>query len=78
MEDRFGERAVVELGYTNAPEVPRLAAAFEAGPHFAGKLRDFINYLQDLEGPTGKTGRSSRASLRACVTFGGSSSCFRR
>ena len=44
------ERAVVELGYTNAPEVPRLAAAFEAGPHFAGKLRDFINYLQDLEG----------------------------
>ncbi|MBG0785500.1 MAG: transcription-repair coupling factor [Anaerolineaceae bacterium] len=49
MEDRFGERAVVELGYTNAPEVPRLAGAFEAGPHFAGKLRDFIEYLQDLE-----------------------------
>ena len=49
MEDRFGDRAVVELGYTNAPEVPRLAAAFEAGPHFAGKLRDFINYLQDIE-----------------------------
>ncbi len=49
MEDRFGERAVVELGYTHAPEVPQLAAAFETGPHFAGKLRDFINYLQDLE-----------------------------
>ena len=49
MEDRFGERAVVELGYTRAPEGPRLAAAFETAPHFAGKLRDFINYLQDLE-----------------------------
>ena len=49
IEDRIGERAVVELGYTHAPEVPMLASAFEPGPRFAGKLRDFINYLQELE-----------------------------
>lgn len=49
LEDRFGQRAVVELGYTKAPEVPALAAAFEPGPRFAGKLRDFVDYLQRLE-----------------------------
>ena len=49
IEDRIGGRAVVELGYTHAPETPALAAAFEQGPHFAGKLRDFIDYLKTLE-----------------------------
>jgi transcription-repair coupling factor (superfamily II helicase) len=49
MEDRFGGRVVVELGYTHAPEAPQLAASFEPGPHFAGKLRDFVTYLQELE-----------------------------
>ncbi len=49
MEDRFGQRAMVELGYTHAAERPELAGAFNPGPRFAGKLRDFIDYLQELE-----------------------------
>jgi transcription-repair coupling factor (superfamily II helicase) len=49
IEDRFGGRGVVELGYTRAPETPLLASAFEPAPRFAGKLRDFINYLTELD-----------------------------
>jgi transcription-repair coupling factor (superfamily II helicase) len=49
LEDRFGGRGVVELGYTHAPERPALARAFEPGPRFAGKLRDFMDYLKQLE-----------------------------
>lgn len=49
IEDRFGKRPVVELGYTNAPENPPLAQAFEPGPRFAGKIRDFINFLQEVD-----------------------------
>ncbi|MDY6872783.1 MAG: transcription-repair coupling factor [Chloroflexota bacterium] len=49
MEDRFGRRSVVELGYTRAPDMPPLAAAFEPGKRFGGKLRDFINFLTELE-----------------------------
>ena len=49
LEDRFGMRSVVELGYTHSPESPTLAQAFQPGPHFAGKLRDFIDYLKDID-----------------------------
>jgi transcription-repair coupling factor (superfamily II helicase) len=49
IEDRFGKRGMVELGYTHAPDQPQLATAFTPGPRFAGKLRDFIGYLKDLE-----------------------------
>ncbi|NLN70960.1 MAG: transcription-repair coupling factor [Chloroflexi bacterium] len=49
IEDRFNQRPVVELGYTGAPEVPALASNFSSGPRFAGKLRDFLNYLKSLE-----------------------------
>ena len=49
LQDRFGSRGVVELGYTHAPERPSLARAFEPGPRFAGKLRDFMDYLKQLE-----------------------------
>ncbi len=49
IEDRFGGRGMVELGYTHAPDQPPLASAFSPGPHFAGKLRDFINYLKEIE-----------------------------
>jgi transcription-repair coupling factor (superfamily II helicase) len=49
IEDRFGRRDMVELGYTHAPDQPPLASAFNPGPRFAGKLRDFINYLKDLD-----------------------------
>jgi transcription-repair coupling factor (superfamily II helicase) len=49
IEDRFGGRGVVELGYTHAPDHSPLADAFNPGPRFAGKLRDFINYLRELD-----------------------------
>ncbi len=49
LEDRLGSRPVVELGHTHAPDIPRLAASFEPGPRFAGKLRDFIDFLVELE-----------------------------
>jgi transcription-repair coupling factor (superfamily II helicase) len=49
IEDGFGRRPVVELGYTGAPELPPLAALFQPGQRFAGKLRDFITYLTELE-----------------------------
>ena len=49
IEDRFGRKPVVELGYTGAPDVPELASRFNPGPRFAGKLRDFIDYLKDLD-----------------------------
>ncbi len=48
MEDRFGSRAVVELGYTRAPDLPPLASSFDPGPRFAGKLRDFIDFVTGL------------------------------
>lgn len=48
IEDRIGEHGVVELGYTRAPEISPLANAFEPGPRFAGKLRDFIEHLKSL------------------------------
>jgi len=49
LEDRIGKHAVVELGYTGASESNPLADAFVPGPRFAGKLRDFAQYLQDLD-----------------------------
>ncbi len=49
IEDRFNNRPVIELGYTRAPDNPPLASAFEPGPRFAGKLRDFLQYLQGLD-----------------------------
>ena len=49
IEDRFGMRGMVELGYTHAPDQSQLASAFSPGPRFAGKLRDFIGYLKELE-----------------------------
>jgi len=49
IEDRFGKRSMVELGYTRVPEQPELAEAFKPGPRFAGKLRDFIEHLTDLD-----------------------------
>jgi transcription-repair coupling factor (superfamily II helicase) len=49
IEDRLGKRAVIELGYTGAPDVAPLAAHFAPGPRFAGKLREFLDYLKDLD-----------------------------
>ncbi len=49
IEDRFGKKPLIELGYTGAPDVPALASHFETGPRFAGKLRDFMEYLKSLD-----------------------------
>ncbi len=49
IEDRIGGRPVVELGYTRAAETRPLAKAFDPGPHFAGKLRDFIEHLKGID-----------------------------
>jgi transcription-repair coupling factor (superfamily II helicase) len=49
LTDRFGKRPVVELGYTAAPEISPFAQAFNPSPHFAGKLRDVMAYLDDLD-----------------------------
>ncbi|MFU8827560.1 MAG: DEAD/DEAH box helicase, partial [Brevefilum sp.] len=48
LEDRVGKRPMIELGYTGAPDVPALASQFQTGPRFAGKLRDFLDYLESL------------------------------
>jgi len=49
LEDRVGKRSMIELGYTGAPDVPALASQFQTGPRFAGKLRDFLDYLESLQ-----------------------------
>jgi len=49
IDDRMGTRSVIELGYTGAPDLPPLAAHFQPGPRFAGKLRDFMDYLKSLD-----------------------------
>ena len=48
IEDGFHNRQVVELGHTNAPDVPELASLFNPGPRFAGKLKDFSTHLNSL------------------------------
>jgi transcription-repair coupling factor (superfamily II helicase) len=49
IEDGFGKRQVVELGHTNAIEGATLSAAFDPGPRFAGRLKDFQTYLLNLD-----------------------------
>jgi transcription-repair coupling factor (superfamily II helicase) len=48
IEDRIGQHPVVELGYTRAETSRSLAQAFKPGPRFAGKLKDFIEYLKEI------------------------------
>ncbi|MCJ7693969.1 MAG: transcription-repair coupling factor, partial [Anaerolineaceae bacterium] len=48
IEDSFHNRQVVELGHTNAPDIPALASHFNPGPRFAGKLKEFTNHLNLL------------------------------
>lgn len=49
IEDSFQNLQVIELGHTNSPDLPALASNFNAGPRFAGRLKDFTNYLADLD-----------------------------
>ncbi len=49
IEDSFARRQVLELGHTNAGEGSALAAAFDPGPRFAGRLKDFQQHLHELE-----------------------------
>jgi len=49
IEDGFARRQVLELGHTNAVGGTPLASAFEPGPRFAGRLKDFQAHLAALE-----------------------------
>lgn len=49
IEDGFANRQVIELGHTNAIEGSALASHFDPGPRFAGRLKDFQMYVQNLE-----------------------------
>ncbi|MEA4812558.1 MAG: transcription-repair coupling factor [Anaerolineaceae bacterium] len=49
IEDGFGKRQVLELGHTHAIEGAALSAAFDPGPRFAGRLKDFQTYLLNLD-----------------------------
>ena len=49
IEDSFADRQVIELGYTNSGEGSAIATAFDPGPRFAGRLKDFQIHLEDLE-----------------------------
>jgi len=49
IEDSFIHRQVVELGHTNEFGVRPLAAAFNPGPRFAGRLKEFQAHLEQLE-----------------------------
>jgi len=49
IEDSFARRQVLELGHTNAVGGTPLASAFEPGPRFAGKLKDFQAHVANLE-----------------------------
>ncbi|MEN6555901.1 MAG: CarD family transcriptional regulator, partial [Anaerolineaceae bacterium] len=48
IEDSFAHRQVLELGHTNAVWGTPLAAAFEPGPRFAGRLKDFQAHLTNI------------------------------
>lgn len=47
--DGFHPKRVLELGHTNTPENPQLAACFDPGPRFAGRLKDFTHHLNTIE-----------------------------
>ncbi|MFZ3071256.1 MAG: transcription-repair coupling factor, partial [Anaerolineaceae bacterium] len=49
IEDGFNHHQVLELGHTNAIGGTPLAAAFDPGPRFAGRLKDFQVHLSMLE-----------------------------
>jgi len=49
IEDSFTHHQVLELGHTNAFGLRPLAAAFDPGPRFAGRLKEFQAHLQELE-----------------------------
>ena len=49
IEDGFSNKQVIELGHTNALEGSALAARFDPGPRFAGRLKDFQTHLRFLE-----------------------------
>jgi transcription-repair coupling factor (superfamily II helicase) len=49
IEDSFRSLQVIELGHTNAPDMPALASLFNPGPRFAGKLKDLTSHLAELD-----------------------------
>ncbi len=49
IEDAIGKRQVLELGYTNTEVGSAFSAAFDPGPRFAGRLKDFQQHLRLLK-----------------------------
>jgi len=49
IEDSFIHHQVLELGHTNEYGERPLAAAFDPGPRFAGRLKEFEAHLEQLE-----------------------------
>ncbi|HBG59175.1 MAG TPA: transcription-repair coupling factor [Anaerolineaceae bacterium] len=49
IEDSFTHHQVLELGHTKAFGLKPLASAFDPGPLFAGRLKEFQAHLQELE-----------------------------
>ncbi len=49
IEDSFNHHQVLELGHTNATAGTPLAAVFDPGPRFAGRLKDFQAHLNLLD-----------------------------
>lgn len=49
IEDSFTHYQVLELGHTKAFGLRPLAAAFDPGPRFAGRLKEFQAHLQEIE-----------------------------
>ena len=49
LTDSFTKLQVLELGHTNAAGGSPLSACFDAGPRFAGRLKDFQTHIKTLE-----------------------------
>ncbi len=49
IEDSFNDRQVLELGHTNVEEGSALAAVFDPGPRFAGRLKEFQFHIETLQ-----------------------------
>ncbi len=49
LNDSFKQSQVIELGHSYATGGSQLSAAFDPGPRYAGRLKEFLDYLQLLE-----------------------------
>lgn len=49
IEDSFNQKIVLELGHSNVSNFRPLASSFDPGPRFTGRLKDFTQYLTDID-----------------------------